>query len=253
MDQQDAFLGSPWNAEPAEDWNQPAYWGNYYQDLLAAADRWRVDHVVHRQVDLLIRMLTEAGELPRRISPRTVLDAGCGIALIPRVLAFWGFQVTAIDSCPRAIEVAARQRPSATELARCVQIWEACSIVPGAQELVEDPGRSLQRLCSLQAADGLVTCVTGDWLSADLPVESFAVVHCRNSLRCSTRPFWRRSLRRFYRLLAPGGVLILENVNAIEIQYDVEELLLECGFVPLASGASRGPPRKYAISMWPTG
>jgi hypothetical protein len=79
------------------------------------------------------------------------------------------------------------------------------------------------------------------------------VVHCRNSLRCSTKPYWRRSLRRFHELLSPGGVLLLENVNAIGIQDEVEGLLAECGFVPLAAGAAREPTPKYVLAVWPTG
>jgi hypothetical protein len=53
-------------------------------------------------------------------------------------------------------------------------------------------------------------------------------------------------------LLAPGG-LLLENVNAIGIQDEVEELLAECGFVPLPSGEVREMSARYAIAMWPTG
>ena len=60
----------------------------------------------------------------------------------------------------------------------------------------------------------------GDWLTADLP--SFGVICCRNSLRCSTKANWRRSLLRFHDLLVPGGVLILETHNALGIQEEVE-------------------------------
>src|SRR5262249_22514380 len=158
----DAFRGSPWNAEPSEDWNRPAYWHDYYRGLLAEADPWRRGRVIHREVDLLIRMLSQAGELPRS-APQTLLDAGCGIALIPHVLAFWGFRVTAIDSCPRAIEVASRHRPTEEELARCVPIWDPCKVMPGARELVEDPARSLQLLRSFKAPGGSVSHIAGDW------------------------------------------------------------------------------------------
>src|SRR5262249_766544 len=68
---------------------------------------------------------SHVGELPRS-SPQTLLDAGCGIALIPHVLAFWGFRVTAIDSCPRAVEIASQRQPTEEELARCVPIWDPC-------------------------------------------------------------------------------------------------------------------------------
>ena len=65
MGQPDAFRGSPWNGEPTDDWNRPAYWHGYYRELLAEADPWRRGRVVHREVELLIRMLSQAGELPR--------------------------------------------------------------------------------------------------------------------------------------------------------------------------------------------
>jgi SAM-dependent methyltransferase len=252
MEQQDAFRGSPWNAQPTEDWNRSPYWHDFYRELLTEADPWWRSQAVHRHVDLLIRMLTEAGELPRS-SPQTLLDCGCGIALIPHVLAFWGFQVTAIDSCPRAIEVASQHRPGEEELARCVPIWDPCAAIPGALEEVKDPARSLQRLRSFQAPGGSVSYIAGDWFAADLRPGAFGLVHCRNSLRCSTKPYWRRSLLRFHELLSPGGVLLLENVNAIGIQGEVEELLAECGLVPLSAGVGRKLSAKYVIGMWPTG
>src|SRR5262249_29650806 len=126
------FQGSPWNAEPTEDWNRPAYWEDYYLELLAEKDPWRRGWVVHREVDLLSRMLSAAGELPRS-APQPLLDAGCGVALIPHVLAFWGFRVTAVDSCAKAVEVASRYQPSEEELTRCVPIWDPCKDFPGAR------------------------------------------------------------------------------------------------------------------------
>jgi SAM-dependent methyltransferase len=248
----DVFQGSPWNAEPTDDWNRPAYWHDYYGELLAEADPWRREMVVHRRVDLLIRMLAQAGELPRS-SAQTLLDAGCGIAQIPQLLAFWGFRVTAIDSCPRAIEIASQRPATEEELARSVPIWEPCQDMPGARVLVEDPIRSRTRLKEFQAPGEAVQFIAGDWFAADLPSKSFGVVHCRNSLRCSTKQYWRQSLRRFHELLSPGGVLLLENVNAIGIQDEVEVLLTDSGFVPLAVAVPREPSSKYVVSMWPTG
>jgi SAM-dependent methyltransferase len=252
MDQDDAFRGSPWNAKPTEEWNQPPFWTSFYHGLLAEADSRDRRQVVHRRVDLLIKMLTRAGELPMS-SPQKLLDAGCGIALIPHFLAFLGFQVTAVDSSPDAIEVVSAHRPSEEELARCVPILDPCTDMPGAYQLVQDPARSLQQLRSLRAPGGSATFLTADWLAADLQPGTFGLVHCRNSLRCSTKPYWRRSLHRFHELLAPGGVLLLENVNAIGIRNEVEDLLTECAFVPLASRASRELSTRYVTAMWPTG
>jgi hypothetical protein len=72
-------------------------------------------------------------------------------------------------------------------------------------------------------------------------------------LRCSTKPYWRRSLQRFRELLDAGGVLLLENVNAIGIQDEVEKLTQECGFLQIPEGDSRKPSGKYVMGIWPTG
>jgi SAM-dependent methyltransferase len=253
MDKNDVFQGSPWNVEPIEEWNRPVYWDNHYKHLRGEADSWRRDQAVYREVEPLILMLRAAGELPPRQNPPTFLDAGCGIALIPHVLAFWGFQVTAIDLCPQAVELASLHRPAEEELARCVPIWEPSKDFPGASILVEDADRSLQRLRSYQAPGGSVTYLAGDWCSVDLPPGAFDLVYCRNSLRCSTKSYWRRSLCRFHELLSPGGILLLETVNAIGIQEEVGQLLTQCGFTRLGRGACREASGRFVIDMWPTG
>lgn len=161
--------------------------------------------------------------------------------------------MTAVDASPAAIEVASAHRPGEEELALCVPIWDPCADMPGVRQLVEEPARSLQRLRSFRAPGGSVTFLTADWFTPQLRPGTFGVVHCRNSLRCATKPYWRRSLQRFHELLAPGGVLLLENVNAIGIQDEVEEMLAEGGFVPLPSKAAREMSAKYVIAMWPTG
>jgi hypothetical protein len=79
------------------------------------------------------------------------------------------------------------------------------------------------------------------------------VVICRNGLRGATKPNWRRSPLRFRDLLVPGGVLLLETQNAVEIQEEVEVLLDECGFAPWVGEARRDSSAKYWIALWPTG
>ncbi len=252
MNPKDSFQGAKQYPKSTDDWNRPSYWDDYYETLLAERDPWRRGQVTHRDIDLLIRMLMIAGELPRS-SAQSMLDAGCGIALIPYILAYWGFQVTAIDSCARAVQVATKQRPSEVEMALCISIWEPCKELKFARELVNDPARSLEKLRSFHDPGGSVTYVADDWFAPDLRVGTFDVVHCRNSLRCSAKPYWRRSLRRFYELLAAGGMLLLDNINAFEIQEEVVDLLGECGFVSHVNGTSRELAKKYVVAMWPSG
>jgi 2-polyprenyl-3-methyl-5-hydroxy-6-metoxy-1,4-benzoquinol methylase len=181
-----------------------------------------------------------------------LLDAGCGISLIPRVLAFWGFQVTAVDFSVPAIRVAERQAPSEADLARCIPIWDPVS--PGSRtlELVEDPERSLQMLRQYRAEGGSVRYLACGWQECPRS-EPFDLIYCRNSLRCSLKVYWRCSLRCFWELLVPGGVLLLETLNAIGIQDEVEELLAECGFTTVPETGDHPPPDRYVFAIWPTG
>ena len=232
MKPRDTFQGTPWDTEPTEDWSQPSYWAEHYRELLAEQDPLDRDLLTRPQVYVLVWMLLEAGELPRS-SPQTLIDAGCGITIIPHLLAFWGFHVTAIDYSPQAIEWAAALQPAPHELASY-----PIPFFSPQQERFPAPG-------------GSVSYRVGDWLTADLPPSG--VVICRNGLRGATKPNWRRSLRRFYDLLVPGGVLLLETQNAIGIQGEVEELLDESGFTPLLPGVRRDPSVKYRMDVWPTG
>lgn len=232
LERRDGFQGTPWDTEPTEDWSQPSYWADHYRELLAKPDPVERDLLARPQVDLWVWMLLEAGELPR-LSPQTLIDAGCGITIIPHLLAFWGFHVTAIDYSPQAIEWAAALQPAPHELATYP--------IPFFSEQQEH----------FPAPGGSVAYRVGDWLTADLPLSG--VVICRNGLRGATKPNWRRSLLRFRDLLVPGGVLLLETCNAIGIRSEVEDLLDECGFTRLVAGAERDPSVRYRIDFWPTG
>lgn len=125
LERRDGFQGTPWDTEPTEDWSQPSYWADHYRELLAKPDPVERDLLARPQVDLWVWMLLEAGELPRS-SPQTLIDAGCGITIIPHLLAFWGFHVTAIDYSPQAIEWAAALQPAPHELAIYPIPWCPC-------------------------------------------------------------------------------------------------------------------------------
>lgn len=232
MEPHDSFRDAPWDIQPTEDWSQPSYWADHYRELLAEQDPVDRDLLTYPQVYLLVWMLLEAGELPRS-SPQTVTDAGCGITIIPHLLASWGFHVTAIDYSAQAIEWASALQPTPDELATYP--------IPFFSEQREH----------FPAPGGSVSYLVGDWLTADLPPSG--VVICRNGLRGATKPNWRRSLLRFHDLLVPGGVLLLETQNALAIQGEVEDLLDECGFTRLVAGVERDPSVRYRIDFWPTG
>lgn len=256
MTEQEMFHGKPLFTEPSDNWNQPPYWEDYYAQLMSNEGRpHEREWVVYREVELLIRMLVRLRELPRPKPERggTLLDAGCGIALIPHVLAYWGFHVTAVDSCIRAFELARQARPSEPELARCIPIWDPVDPSGACHLLVEDPERSLEKLRRYHVPGGGVRHVHSDWNDDGLPRRVFDLIYCRNSLRGSTKPYWRRSLHRFHELLAPGGVLLLETLNAIRIRDEVEVLLRESGLVELPPNGDHPPLERYVVAMWPTG
>ncbi len=236
----------------AEDWNSSPYWQAHYARLFSEENAWRCEFAVYCEVDQLMRMLISAGELPRS-SPTKLLDAGCGIALLPQVLAYWGFEVTAVDICPAAVEFAMRHRSTEADLAKCIPIWQSDGNSLGTWTLVEDPSRSLERLREFQSPGGVVNYSVGDWFTLDLAIGGFDVIHCQNSLRRSTAEYWRRSLLRFHELLKPGGVLLLQTVNVLEIHEEVFNLLDQCGFVEHLPDTNRKPSSKYFISIWPTG
>ena len=104
----------------------------------------------------------------------------------------------------------------------------------------------------MKAPGGSASFVAGDWFDSALRPGSFGIVYCRNSLRCSIKSYWRRSLLRFRELLSPRGVLLLETVIAIGIRGEVNQLIEECQFVPLPA-AHRSREHKNVIAMWPTG
>jgi SAM-dependent methyltransferase len=252
-------LSTSETADLEANWNQPGYWQDYYGQLQSDGDASRQDRLVHKDVDRLIRMLIQVGELPAN-KTRRFLDAGCGVALIPHILSYWGFSVTAVDLSQRSIEFLSKQQPSEEELARCVSIWERVEGTVGEIRGVRDFARSMARLRSFQASGGSASYLIGDWLTLELPPQSFDVVRCFNSLRHSTKAYWHQSLLRFHELLAPGGILLLENLNVFDRQFELETIYRECGFTEIdfdyfhsGEPIARVSSAKYVISIWPTG
>jgi SAM-dependent methyltransferase len=259
------FQGKPWMAEPSPTWNEAATWDAYYEELLSKAGRASArDRALHCEMDLLLRVLPRLGEVPRRSGQvnSTILDAGCGISLIPEVLAFWGFRVTAVDSSSHVIQAIRDRRPREIDLAKCIPVLELSASGNSATS-IEDPDRSLQLLRNFRAEGGSLRQLLCDWHDERLLSESFHLIYCRNGLRCAPKPYWRHSLERFHRLLAPGGVLILETNNAIDLEEEVAELVSEVSFtlLPWTVGrlghctepVKREQTTRYALCWWPTG
>jgi|GEM_PF-3758797 len=165
MNQSEAFRGTPWNGTPSADWNLPSYWEPYYRELFSQANSRRRDRVIHRQIALLIRMLAKIGELPKPNMSRSFLDAGCGIALIPQVLSYWGFQVTAIDFCAKAIEAAKHLPHNEAELAQCIPSRDFFREESGQSPHQDDFAWPLQKLQSYRSPGGSVAYLVGDWCS----------------------------------------------------------------------------------------
>jgi len=250
----ETFAGSPWSGEPSVDWNQPAWWNRYYQELITdSATEIRTELVVYRDCHRLTDFFASSNVLPLSpdISAPRVLDAGCGLSVVPNVLAYWGFHVTAIDSCENAVTVIRNRNPTELELAKCIKIWEPCQGMEDTFELVDEPTRSLKTLKKYKSAGGTLNYLQADWHDKPLVNGEFDFIYCANSLRRSTKPYWRETLSRFFDLLSPDGTLILETVNAIGIQSEVRGILRDVGYCPLTDNPM--PNNKYVLEFWPTG
>ena len=233
-------------------WNERSFWNRHYAEHLRSNDpAWR-HRRIHRPIDRLVEMLQAAGELPCQ-APRRILDAGCGMTSLPHMLRLWGFDVTALDISTKAIAIARQLSPSEDDLAACLPIWEPHPTREHCRICIDDPVRSRERFRALLRPGGSLVHQVGDWLRADLPTGSFHLIHCAGGLRCSRKSYWRTTLRRFRDLLAPGGLLLLESVNAIGIMEEAEGLIADCGLVPWRPGEVRDAGKAYIRTMWPTG
>jgi SAM-dependent methyltransferase len=231
-------------------------------------DKWRFEIVQYCKVNQLLWLFYQLKIIPADISkPCHVLDAGCGISLIPYIFKYWGLQVTALDICEKSIELARGYNPDESDLAKCILVLEPEPALNGWFKCVDDPERSLAALKKYQSSNGSLSYMAGDWCTAPLKPESFNFIYCRNSLRCSIKSYWRQSLKKFWELLAPQGILLLENQNAIGIKHEVEELVQEEKFLLILklslidkidenwsfSKFTDSNNVKYAICFWPTG
>jgi SAM-dependent methyltransferase len=256
-----------WDDCLGEIWNQPAYWNEYYNNQLSNEFFLSDDGSIYRGgcFDELSYVLMKWFALTKTlpISPNDpspkFLDTGCGFSILPNVLALWGFQVTAIDLCPSVIFLNEIWNPTEYDLAKCIDIAEPENHMRSI--LIKDPNRALQELLKYKSPGGYVHYLSADWNDQSALRGSFEFIHCRNSLRESTKSYWRKSLARFFDLLAPGGVLMLEIHGRSEICHEVNEILVDVGFHALQDADTgfyelkednldRSPDKKYVFQIW---
>jgi len=63
----------------------------------------------------------------------------------------------------------------------------------------------------------------------------------------------RKSLQRFYDLLAPGGICILETLNAVSQISRIRNIAQRTGFSLVEEDKPRTQYEKYILDLWPTG
>ncbi|KAA3614191.1 MAG: methyltransferase domain-containing protein [Calditrichaeota bacterium] len=245
----DKFIGTPWNSEPNDDFNSQAYWNDYYDKILLDEKLKELEWAIIVNIENLKKALESLDELPAGDSKR-FLYAGCGISQVPYILSLWGFAVNAIDSSEAAIDIVSNLELRKRDLALSIYVLD-----PNEKRttITNDPKISINELKKYQSTNGTLKFLVMDWFSDKLRPKSFDFVYCRNALRCSTKPYWRKSLKRFNELLKPGGTLILETLNAIGIQDEVRALFKEYKFVKPKLDESRNKTNKYIIDDWPTG
>ena len=90
-----------------------------------------------------------------------------------------------------------------------------------------DPSKSRQVLESLHRAGGTVEYRIGEWGEAE---GQFDLIYCNNGLRGSIKSYWKKTLQSFHAQLAPGGVLAVISLNALEIKDEVRQLTKEAGY-----------------------
>lgn len=253
------FKPGAWGGEGSRKWNEERYWQEYYDDLLNDTEN------VQRLEDIQYRPAGHALTLARYVSEwplKRAMSAGCGINAEPHLLAWSGYTVTAVDISPFAIEAAEAHDWSLANLAKAVEVWERNGPPrPDDWKIVRgDIARSQTLLEARRRSGGDVTYIAADWLAIE---GSFDLIYCCNGLRVSTKGYWFRTLTRFYEQLAPGGIVAVRTLNAIDLFEDVRDMAKLVGFEILRPdyrphcdplpASLRDPAKKYFLGYWPTG
>lgn len=256
----------PWNKDGSEEWASPEPWDQLYTNTLRFTEGSAYESRVNGGVKGLC---LDLGRF-EHWGIETVLEAGCGLGLAPHLLAHWGYKVTATDISPVAIQFLKSRIVSESELAKTMVM-----LVPfepdhpgyglGGHYYVMDHDTKLAFLRARQRPGGSLQFLKLDWRSPELPKAHFDLIHSRNGLRCATEDFFRETIASFEALLAPGGLLFLENTNAWDIKFGKAQALIdEFSFEQIEHfmGATkdirpiefeRDRTKKYILQRWPTG
>ena len=228
---------------PINEWNLSSIWDLFYQELMSGDAPIGFDEV-HESFPGALTWLFLTEEFPPHL-PKTFLDVGCGISLNPHLMAFIGFEVTAVDFSYQAISYACKLKPNDDELINYLYSIYPLNYKDGKSYSRHKRNSYLKQLRKSQTKRGSVTYIQGDWLYVHLPKEAFNIIFCDKGLRRATKNYWLRSLIKFRQLLSPGGILIIDNGTWYGIPHDVRECFSQFGYTFLESGTIRIQSKKY--------
>lgn len=223
-----------------EQWSDPEYWDRKYELIGSAGEGTGPSQYVARDSAYLMAAL-------RRLAPWSltrVLVAGCGISRTPFLLRHCGYDVTAIDVSPYAIALAARQDPNEDSLAECISVHDVVDDFPDHIVVCDDRVLCLAVVRALRAPGGALRFLVADWRRHS---GAFDAVVCQYPLRGAGAVLVRESLAAFYRQLAPGGVLLLEDRYS---SWSMGEGA-RCGLGMYGAGLSLVEAAGFTVLDWP--
>lgn len=250
-----------WNPISHSGWESESKWDSYYQKVIKLpADDFDKKSSLFKEYDSLMTTLPELTSW----EINSILDAGCGISLMPYVLEYWGYQVTAIDISKSAIKFLKGFSPTESELARCLRINEPYldfkdKLPPGINisMVVDDIEKTTPFLKNNYVSGGSLNFIAGDWNSPNLPSSSFDLIHGLNNFNRADYSFVAKSIKSFKRLLKPGGILVLCNQCVFsDVGGRIDEILMTEGFSQFPSQdstAQRDKSKKYVLANWNLG
>jgi SAM-dependent methyltransferase len=204
-------------------------------------------------------------------APLRILDAGTGISLLPEFAAYLGHHVVAIDISSIAIDESNSRTVSEQELIRCLRSsYNFRYNTDGTVDYLDrNTGKIVHTELELkkmfQPGGKILARVVSDWNDSQLSATfvTFDIILNLNGLRSASPELITKSLRSFYSLLRPGGILVVSSINAIMRMDEFDQLVSRSGFVPIHEYAvmhdrsllktEMNNTDKYIVLCWPTG